>query len=178
MERLYLKVVGGYATVYHRPTHALIEFLPDPDTKEAKDRVIELIKMPQDEFYRYIFTKGIKPRKKLIEDKNKEQEDWYYGAWKTHTERFIKKHNITVPIPDEDIPYELIEELKSAGKTGWNLGTKKEPEKPKEEPKKPLKKLPTKKPKLSPMEELEKQFKAGGMSLREYITQKKVLAKA
>ena len=173
MERFYLKIVGSHASVYHRGTHQLIEFLPDPNTQECKDRVIELMSMSTEEFYTYVVSRGVKPVERLIEEIDKDKEGWYTGAWKYHTERFMKHNNIDIEMPNEDIPYELIGKLLRKNVNGWNSGLGK----PKEEPKKEIKKLPTKK-QVNPLEELERKFKDGQMSIGEYIKQKRLLANA
>lgn len=183
MERFYLKVLGNYVSVYHRPTHRLIEFLPDNE-KDAKARVLELIKMSTEDFYTLMFSKEITPQDKFYEDVTKEQEDWYKGAWKFHTDRYIVDNNIKVKIPDEEMPFEFIAKLVKASRKdteGWSTKKNDVPISPKEtieEPKKEVRKLLTKKPKLSPLEELEKTFKSGNMSLREYIkTKKEIISK-
>lgn len=166
MERFYLRVTEDFADVYFRPTHQLIEFLPNAHSKESVERVKELLGMSTEEFYELLVDNGIRPRKKAVGDSNADKENWYQSAWKKCTEEFFLKNKLDITkMPNEEVPYDYIEELLKKQKIGWHLKKAKTLKKLK-----PLKKHNDTKEEL---EELQEKYEKGALTKKEYNEAKK-----
>ena len=113
MNRIYLAVTGDSVSVYHRPTHQLINI---GSIKEMKAFVKSVLSLDTKEYYTWLinrcrFKVALEGRKRKDYIANvKESEDWYKGAWKSTTEKFLNKYHLKNII--EEVPFELIDKLK------------------------------------------------------------------
>lgn len=157
MKRFYIRVIDNYATVYYRPLHQFIEFLPDAKCKEGKKRVQELMSMSIEDFYSYLATKGIMPKKSFLKMANPNEEDWYESAWLMCTKSYFSYHNLDIKkIPEEDIPFDYIAKLAQGQKKGWSIR--------KVKPLKVKKHNDTK----EELQELQEKYDKGALTKREY----------
>lgn len=143
MKRFYIKRVSNFVTIVHRPTHQVI-MIGSLDEEMGK-QIKRFIKMDTKEFYKELHSLGLKfkTNKSYQEDIDKEKEDWYEKAWIFTTKQVLDYYKIKEDsIPEEEVPYELIEELQRREETSWNIEETKEEvkeapeEKEKEKPKK------------------------------------------
>jgi len=89
--RFYFTVVGDVSvTVYDRITHRPITYLNGFD--EIKHWVDKLSDMSQEEYYDFIFSKGLKQNSRMTE-----AEDWFLKAWIYETEKILVKFDLEVP---------------------------------------------------------------------------------
>lgn len=127
MKRFYIKRIADYVTIVHRPTHQVI-MIGSLDEEMGK-QIKRFIKMDTKEFYKELHSLGLKfkTNKSYQEDIDKEKEDWYEKAWIFTTKQVLDHYKIKEDsIPEEEVPYELIEELQRREETSWNIEETKE----------------------------------------------------
>ena len=147
MKRFYIKRVGDHVSIVHRPTHQIIT-MGNLDEEMGK-KIKRFIKMTTEEFYKELHSLGLKFKtsRSIQEEQDKDKEDWYEKAWIYTTNQVLENYKIKLDsIPEEEVPYELIEELQREGSKGWNISAKEAPEEKykKRTLKKKAKKLPKK----------------------------------
>ena len=147
MKRFYIKRIGDFVTIVHRPTHQTIT-IGSLDEEMGK-QIKRFIKMTTEEFYKELHSLGLKFKttKNIKEEQDKEKEDWYKSAWSFTTKQVLDHYKLKEDsIPEEEVPLELIEELQRREETSWNIEPKEEKKEAIEEEKKPKKrkKLPKK----------------------------------
>lgn len=149
MKRFYIKRVSDFVTIVHRPTHQVI--MMGNMNEEMGKQIKRFINMTTEEFYKELHSLGLKfkTNKSYQEDIDKEKEDWYEKAWSFTTKQVLDYYKIKEDsIPEEEVPYELIEELQRREGTSWNIEPNEEvKEAPEEKHKKVLKKMVKKLPK-------------------------------
>lgn len=196
MKRFYLKRVSDFVTVVHRPTHQMI-MIGNMDSKMGKE-IKKFIKMTTEEFYKELISLGLKfnTQKNYNEERDKDNEDWYKGAWLFTTNQVLDNYNIKLDsIPEEEVPYDLLKELQKRDSKDWDISVKEETkeapgEQKEEEQKKPRKLLKKKANKLpkkvgnekvislggyKDLKELEEAYSGGELSTRDYIKLKRKL---
>lgn len=120
--RLYIKQVVDYMHIVHRYTHQLI-WTGSVDSV-GKAKLIELSKMPLEQFYELLWSQGIKPKPLADFEKeiDGEKEKWYQGAWSyTHIETMNKLKIDLAVVPEEIPPFELLAKLRDKGYKNWGL---------------------------------------------------------
>lgn len=150
MKRFYIKRIADYITIVHRPSHQII-MMGEMDEEMGK-QIKRFIKMSAEEFYKELHSLGLKFKttKNIKEEQDKEKEDWYEKAWIFTTKQVLDHYKLKEDsIPEEEVPYELIEELQRGERTVWDIEPKEEIKEALEEEKKP-KKRTLKKGKKSP----------------------------
>lgn len=122
MKRFYIKRVSDFVTIVHRPTHQVI--MMGNMNEEMGKQIKRFINMTTEEFYKELHSLGLKfkTNKSYQEDIDKEKEDWYEKAWSFTTKQVLDYYKIKEDsIPEEEVPYELIEELQRREGTSWNI---------------------------------------------------------
>lgn len=149
MKRFYIKRIADYVTIMHRPTHQII--MMGEMNEEMGKKIKRFINMTTEEFYKELHSLGLrfKTSRSIQEEQDKDKEDWYKSAWIYTTKQVLDHYKIKEDsIPEEEVPYELIEELQKEETEGWNISAKEETKEAPEEKEKPkkrtLKKLPKK----------------------------------
>jgi len=149
MKRFYIKRIADYITIVHRPTHQII--MMGEMNEEMGKQIKRFIQMSTEDFYKELHSLGLKFKtsRGIQEEQDKEKEDWYKGAWLYTTKQVLDHYKIKEDsIPEEEVPYELIEELQKEGNKVWNIESDEAPEKQEQDkPKKVLKKMVKKLPK-------------------------------
>jgi hypothetical protein len=153
MKRFYIKRIADYITIVHRPSHQII--MMGEMNEEMGKNIKRFINMTTEEFYKELHSLGLKfkTNKSYQEDIDKEKEDWYEKAWIYTTNQVLDNYMIKEDsIPEEEVPYELIEELQRREETSWNIEETKEEvkEAPEEKVKEKHKKRTLKKRKRLP----------------------------
>lgn len=122
--------------------------------EEMGKQIKRFINMTTEEFYKELHSLGLKFKttKNIKEEQDEEKEDWYKSAWSFTTKQVLKHYKLKEDsIPEEEVPYELIEELQRREGTSWNIEPKEEKKEAIEEKEKPkkrtLKKMAKKLPK-------------------------------
>jgi len=151
MKRFYIKRVADYITIVHRPSHQVI--LVGNMDEEMGKQIKRFINMTTEEFYKELHSLGLKFKtsRSILEDIDKEKEDWYKSAWIYTTKQVLDHYKIKEDsIPEEEVPLEFIKELQKEDNKVWNIESNEEvkeevkEEKPKKLLKKKNKKLPKK----------------------------------
>lgn len=140
MKRFYIKRVSDFVTIVHRPTHQII--MMGEMNEEMGKQIKRFINMTTEEFYKELHSLGLKfkTNKSYQEDIDKDKEDWYEKAWSFTTKQVLDHYKIKEDsIPEEEVPYELIEELQRREGTSWNTEPREEIKEAPEEEKKPKK---------------------------------------
>jgi hypothetical protein len=193
MKRFYIKRVGDHVSIVHRPTHQII--MMGNMNEEMGKQIKRFIKMGTEEFYKELISLGLrfKTSRSILEEPDKEREDWYEKAWIYTTNQVLGNYKIELDsIPEEEVPLELIKKLQTQESKGWNINakeeTKEETKEVKVKPKKVLKKKTRKLPKrvsnekvvslggYKDLKELEEAYRGGELSTREYIKLKRKLS--
>ena len=141
MKRFYIKRVGDYVSIVHRPTHQIIT-MGNLDEEMGK-KIKKFIKMSTEEFYRELNNLGLKFKtsRSIQEEQDKDKEDWYEKAWIYKTNQVLDNYKIKLDsIPEEEVPLELIKQLQKEESKGWNISAKEETKDVKVKPKKVLEK--------------------------------------
>ena len=148
MKRFYIKRVSDFVTIVHRPTHQII-MMGNMDEEMGK-QIKRFINMTTEEFYKELNSLGLKfkTNKSYQEDIDKEKEEWYEKAWLSTTKQVLDHFKLKDNIPEEEVPYELIEELQKEDNRVWNIEPKEEIKEALEEKEKPKKRTLKKRKKL------------------------------
>jgi hypothetical protein len=149
MKRFYIKRISDFVTIVHRPTHQII--MMGNMNEEMGKQIKRFINMTTEEFYKELNSLGLKFNlsRSIKEEVDKEKEDWYEKAWSFTTKQVLKHYKLKEDsIPEEDVPYELIEKLQRRERTVWNIEPNEETKEAPEEKKKPKKRTLKKRKKL------------------------------
>ena len=111
MDRIYIKIVGDFFSIYYKRTHSLIKFVNNKDDRCTQ--VDNLLLMCVQDFYTMLLDEGIVINETTnIIGKNStfvEKESWYRGAWKMQTDKFFQENSLTNV--KEGLPIELINKI-------------------------------------------------------------------
>lgn len=157
MKRFYIKKVSDYISIVHRPTHEIIYRGELGD--ESKGVLKRLLEIDTKGYYDYLINSvGIKAgTSSLLEEPDKEKEEWYKKAWIMSTEQIMEQYGLG-EVPEEDVPMDYIRVLKTKkNKKNWSVGE--ETESPEDKPEKPEKKKPLKKSKKKSLKKKTKKKK-------------------
>ena len=117
MKRFYIKRIGDFVTIVHRPTHQTIT-MGSLDEEMGK-QIKRFIKMTTEEFYKELYSFGLKFKttKNIKEEQDKEKEDWYKSAWSFTTKQVLDHYKLKEDsIPEEEVPLEFHSRFDSKGK--------------------------------------------------------------
>jgi GT2 family glycosyltransferase len=106
--RLYVKIIAGDISVFYRMTHDYLYSFKDNEVGRGK--LLELIDMSRDDFYKMLGDRGIVlPNKSSLDFIRgsfvyKESESWFVGAWLGQTRRLLEDMGVPIEKVFEYLP--------------------------------------------------------------------------